>query len=180
MASARARASRWAFVSSLPSFFRRSFLSFSFCFFFSLRSSSSRSCRDKGGGQRSERRLTDEVGQKLKEEVSYLLLPLLLHLLQPLQALLLLPLGSLLLLQTTQHRCQTTSTLRTQLHDYISHNARPPSSWPEPPAWPSLWPCWVPSSSPSPPPSCLPSSSSCLSSSCRPRPRLQEDKKKRR
>lgn len=45
VASALARASFWALVSSLPSFFSLSFLSFSFCFFFSLRSCSRRSCR---------------------------------------------------------------------------------------------------------------------------------------
>ncbi len=108
-------------------------------------------------------------------EVLYLLLPLLLQLLQPLQPLLLLPLGSLLLLQTTNNRSKTSRRLPSYLHDCISQNAPPPSSWPELPAWPSLWPCWVPSSSPSPP--SLPSSSSCLSSSCRPRPPLQKKKK---
>lgn len=43
VASARARASLWALVRSFPSFFRRSLRSFSFCFFFSLRSCSRRS-----------------------------------------------------------------------------------------------------------------------------------------
>lgn len=106
----------------------------------------------------------------LKEVTAYLLLPLLFQLLQPPQPLLLLPLGSLLLLQTTTI---ITRDKQSQYHDCVSQNAPPPSSWPELPAWPSLWPCWGPSSSPSPP--SLLSSSSCPSSSCRPRPHLQND-----
>lgn len=115
--------------------------------------------------------MSEDMGT-LKEVRAYLLLSLLFQLLQPPQPLLLLPLGSLLLLQTTTI---ITRDKQSQYDDCVSQKAPPPSSWPELPAWPSLWPCWGPSSSPSPSPPSLLSSSSCPSSSCHPRPHLQND-----
>lgn len=148
VASARARASFWAFVSSFPSFFRRSFLSFSFCFFFSLRSCSRRSYK---GSKTDATAIRDEttgktkVKKNKKEVVELCVLPFPaspspappassaapppLSWLAPPPA------------KTVKSFSDIKHPSHHDLHDYVSHNAPPPSSWPGPPAWPSLWPC---------------------------------------